>query len=40
MPWKETDVVKERVKFLLEWESRWDSGAGRLNFAELCRESA
>jgi transposase InsO family protein len=38
MPWKETDVVKERVKFLLEWESRWDSGAGRLNFAELCRE--
>ena len=38
MPWKETDAVKERVKFLLEWESRWDSGAGRLNFAELCRE--
>ena len=20
MPWKETDAVKERVKFVLEWE--------------------
>jgi transposase InsO family protein len=38
MPWKETDVMKERVKFVLEWEKRWDEGEGRLNFAELCRE--
>jgi len=22
MPWKETDVMKERVKFILEWERR------------------
>jgi transposase InsO family protein len=38
MPWKETDVMKERVKFVLEWEKRWNDGEGRLNFAELCRE--
>jgi hypothetical protein len=38
MPWKETVAVKERVKFLLEWEQRWDQGEGRLNFAALCRE--
>src|SRR6185295_14775408 len=38
MPWKETVAVKERVKFLLEWERRWDAGEGRMNFAELCRE--
>jgi putative transposase len=30
--------MKERVKFVLEWERRWKAGAGRLNFAELCRE--
>ena len=30
--------MKERVKFVLEWEKRWDAGEGRLNFAELCRE--
>jgi len=30
--------MKERVKFVLEWEKRWDEGEGRLNFAELCRE--
>jgi len=30
--------MKERVKFVLEWESRWEKGEGRLNFAELCRE--
>ena len=39
MPWKETDSMKERVKFVLEWERRWNEGEGRLNFAELCRES-
>jgi hypothetical protein len=38
MPWQETDVAKERVKFVLEWEKRWSAGEGRLNFAELCRE--
>jgi putative transposase len=38
MPWKETDSMKERVKFVLEWERRWNAGEGRLNFAELCRE--
>ena len=38
MPWKETDSMKERVKFVLEWEKRWNEGEGRLNFAELCRE--
>ncbi len=30
--------MKERVKFVLEWEKRWDKGKGLLNFAELCRE--
>ena len=38
MPWKETDVMKERSKFVLEWERRWDAGEGRVNVAELCRE--
>jgi hypothetical protein len=38
MPWKETDAMKERVKFVLEWERRWHEGEGKLNFAELCRE--
>jgi len=38
MPWKETNAMKERVRFVLEWERRWNEGEGRLNFAELCRE--
>jgi putative transposase len=38
MPWKETDVMKERSKFVLEWERRWRAGDGRVNVAELCRE--
>jgi transposase InsO family protein len=38
MPWKETDSMKERVKFGLQWEKRWGAGEGRINFAELCRE--
>lgn len=37
MSWRTTDVKKERTKFALEWEARWDAGEGRLNFAELCR---
>jgi transposase InsO family protein len=36
MPWKETDVRKERTKFLLEWE-RENAEAGRANVARLCR---
>ena len=31
-------MTKETVKFVLEWERRWDDGEGRMNFAELCRE--
>jgi hypothetical protein len=38
MPWKETDAVKQRVKFLLEWEKRWEAVDGRTNFAALCRQ--
>lgn len=38
MPWKATDPVKERTKFLLEWERRWDEAeGGPVNLAELCR---
>lgn len=38
MPWKATDPVKERAKFLLEWERRWNEAkGGQLNLAELCR---
>jgi putative transposase len=38
MPWSRTNPSKERVKFALEWEKRWDAGEGRTNLAELCRE--
>src|SRR5438046_2042115 len=38
MRWKGTDAVKERVKFWLEWETRWGAGEGVLNFSALCRE--
>lgn len=31
-------MSKERVKFVLEWERRWNDGEGDLNFAALCRE--
>jgi hypothetical protein len=24
MPWKATDTMKERTKFVLEWERRWN----------------
>ena len=37
MPWKETSQVKERSKFVLEWERSWDEGEGRVNMAALCR---
>jgi hypothetical protein len=28
VPWKETDSMQERVKFVLEWEKRWNAGHG------------
>lgn len=37
MPWKETDPMKERVKFALEWERRWNKGKGVVNMSALCR---
>ena len=38
MPWKATDAMKERVKFVLEWERRWKESEGRhVNVSELCR---
>lgn len=38
MPWKATEPLKERTKFLLEWERRWhEAEGGRLDLAELCR---
>jgi transposase InsO family protein len=38
MPWSETNVSKERVRFVLEWEKRWNEGQGVVNMSELCRE--
>src|SRR5438067_1255437 len=38
MPWSKTDPLKERVKFALEWEKRWDANEGRVNVSELSRE--
>ena len=38
MPWNQTDPMKERVSFILEWERRWKAGKGRLNLAELSRQ--
>jgi transposase InsO family protein len=38
MPWKETDAMKERTEFVLEWERRWNEAeGGPMNMAELCR---
>jgi putative transposase len=38
MPWKATDQLKERTKFVLEWERRWNEAeGGPVNMAELCR---
>lgn len=37
MPWKATDAMKERTKFVLEWERRWHEGEGVVNMSELCR---
>lgn len=30
--------MKERTKFVLEWERRWNEGEGTTNVAQLCRE--
>jgi transposase InsO family protein len=38
MPWKETDVMKERVRFILEWEQLWNELEGLVNVSELCRK--
>lgn len=29
--------MKERLKFVLEWERRWEANEGRVNVSELCR---
>jgi hypothetical protein len=33
-----TDAMKERTKFVLEWERLWKANEGRVNMSELCRE--
>jgi transposase InsO family protein len=38
MTWSVTNVSKERVRFVLEWERRWNEGEGVVNVSELCRE--
>jgi transposase-like protein len=39
MPWKATDVMKERMNFVLEWERRRnDAQGGPVDMAELCRK--
>jgi transposase InsO family protein len=37
MPWKASDAVKERTKFVLKWEERFEANEGRVNVSELCR---
>jgi transposase InsO family protein len=38
MPWLATDTMKERTKFVLKWEERFNEAeGGRVNLAELCR---
>jgi transposase InsO family protein len=38
MPWLATDAVKQRAKFVLKWEERFNEAeGGRVNVAELCR---
>jgi len=32
------EPAKERVKFVLAWEERWNADEGRVNLSELCRE--
>jgi putative transposase len=37
MPWRRTDAVKERTKFVLEWERLFEKNRGIVNLSELCR---
>ncbi len=37
MPWRRTDAVKERTKFVLEWERLFEKHRGMVNVSELCR---
>jgi transposase InsO family protein len=38
MSWQTTNALKERTKFVLEWERRWNEAQGGwMNMAELCR---
>jgi putative transposase len=37
MPWKQTDAMKERSKFVFEWEQRATQTQGRVDMSELCR---
>lgn len=37
MPWRRTDAVKERTKFVLEWERLFEKNRGMVNLSELCR---
>ena len=38
MPWKKADAMSERMKFIVEWERRWNAAeGGRVEVAELCR---
>src|SRR3981081_3640382 len=37
MPWKATDVMKERMNFVLEWDRRWNEAqGGPVDMAEPC----
>jgi hypothetical protein len=35
MPWLQSDSMKERAKFVLEWETRWKADEYPVNVAEL-----
>jgi hypothetical protein len=35
---EESNAMKERTKFALEWERRCNRGEGHVNVAQLCRE--
>ena len=37
MPWKESDAMTERAKFVLEWHRRWKQQQGSVNVSELSR---
>jgi putative transposase len=38
MPWKKSNPMSERMKFVLEWQRRWEeTKGGRIDVAELCR---